>query len=135
MLALSKANVSAVVLAGMLLLSCILDFIFWLTSLKHTTVRLVHYCIAMVCERCLQGGDEFKFVSIKSIEDIKLQAKSLEVVIENGCFDQQLLVLKRYQDQVNYTCGVLGVLYVAVWFVLPLCIHLANWLGMLLYEL
>ena len=131
----AAANVSAVVLAGILLLSCILDFIFWLTSSKHTTTRPVLYFLAMVHERCLQGGNKFKFVLFNWFGDTKLEAKSPEDVIENGCFDQQLGVLKMWHFQVHYSVWISGVLYVPVWFGLLLCIRLAYWSGMLLYEL
>ena len=107
LLQLCMANVSAVVIAGILLLSCILDFIFWLTSSKHTTARLVYYCVAKMDERCLQGGDEFKFVSIKSLEDIKLQ---ISIKNEDFC-DQQLRVLKEYDDLGNEIISIVKMSY------------------------
>ena len=142
-LPLSKVKVS-VVIAGILLLSCILDFVFWLTSSKHATVRLLHHCLAMVRKRCLLAmgiinSVEYYFFPIISLEDVSLEAKSLEDrVYENRSFDQRIRVLNLYnlyQTEVNYSILVLGVLYVAVWFVLPLCIHLKYWLDMLYYGL
>ena len=121
---LSEVKVYVVVVAGILLLSCILDFVFWLARSKQTTTRLVVYCIAMV-RHYLQRGDEFKYVSIQSLED----------VIETRCFGQQSWVFNKYRDQVIDCLVALVVFYMAANYVLPLCIRLTYWLDTLSYEI
>ena len=70
-------KLSLVVLIGILLLSCILDFIFWCTRSKHTTWRLVVTYTAS----CLQESGVFKLISNSSLKDVSLQLKSPEDVI------------------------------------------------------
>ena len=126
-------KLSLVVLIGILLLSCILDFIFWCTRSKHTMWRLVvTYSFKLISNSSLKDvslqlkSPEDVILQAKSFEDVKLQTSSIRIALELWLHQRKALLI--------YTSFLMVVLELAVCLALHLFLHLLYFLR-LLHEL